>query len=146
MWHDLCGCVQSFRLGKLFSKRLNTSVTGAITQLQQHAAPQSWSLWTRVLWFTDARENQRCREMKKKMQKMFSWRHLLICPITSRVHDLELFILFGCRVNKLFFLFIHLFIQYLLFIYVLILLNLLYRFYSISVYFYFPTDYYFTQL
>lgn len=70
----------------------------------------------------------------------------LFHEIIARVHALELFILFGCRLNKLFFyLFTYLFSIYSLFIYVLILI-LLYWFYSISVYFYFPTVYYFIQL
>lgn len=42
--------------------------TQIIFILLQHAAPQSWSLWTRVLWATDATENLWCRD-EKKMQK-----------------------------------------------------------------------------
>lgn len=66
VWHDLCGCVQFSRLERLFLDKLNTSVTGTITILMQHVAPQSWSLWTRVLWATDATENEWCRDKNAK--------------------------------------------------------------------------------
>lgn len=84
VWHDLCGCVQFFRLGSYFwaegipllkkrereKRKKHCSVkTQIIFILLQHAAPQSWSLWTRVLWATDATENLWCRDEKKCKKK-----------------------------------------------------------------------------
>lgn len=82
--------------------------------------------------------------LKKMQKKSLRGDTFLIVPWNHCQGSLELIILFGCR-KQVFLLFIHLFIQYLLFIYVLILI-LISWFYSISVYFYFPTDYYLTQL